>query len=149
MVKNNIVDALDNVINNVVQNFAERVLPVANNKKEVVIGKYLICSTKDGYCVKNMSSKRVVYDKLCLIESAFLLAKNIKINRVLELEKDYTKHYTDMVFYINSFKSALLNKDFQRAEIMEDRFIIASDNIKRIKTCIRKIDKTLQKKDKY
>jgi hypothetical protein len=100
------------------------------------IGSYSIAKNKQGYSIKSYKSNAIVaetYTKDAAIAIAKNLAKgrNIKIQRILEIDEHMSKHMIDCMFYKHSLEKT---KDEQRFEVLTVRYDMSKDIVAADKT---------------
>lgn len=103
------------------------------------IGSYSVASTKEGYSVKSYKSNIIVantYSKDAAIAIAKNLAKgkNIKIEKILEIDDHLAKHQIDCMFYKHSLEKAT---DPERQSVLEIRYEISSTHVENDKTKLK------------
>jgi hypothetical protein len=109
----------------------QRGLPITISKRSSLVGNLCVEKNKDGYYDVLASNKEILYENLSSFDVAVIIAQRIMsreysvIKQVLTLEKDYSKHHSDMVNYLNCMKSAATKKDYIRIHILEDKFQIS------------------------
>ena len=139
MNKNNLIDKLDKATNRAVALAIDNKMPLPITKNTSVVGNLLVEKNKNGlYNVLTMSRRPVfedimVYDVAVILAQRYVGRDNATMTRILDLEKRYAKHHTDMVYYLYNLKSSLKRHDYERALILEDKFKVAEAHAKQLK----------------
>lgn len=140
------------ILDNVIISARDKMSPLANSKKEMVIGNLVVAKKDKVYCVLDKNTRATLYDDLYLIEAALLLAKyhqlknHERVKTVLKLESAYTAQYTDMTYFSHSYKHAKAMGDYDKMSIQQSRYENARLYAKDVKLKIRKMYDGLSRK---
>jgi hypothetical protein len=140
------------ILDNVIISARDKMSPLANSKKEMVIGDLIVAKKDKVYCVLDKDSREILYDDLYLVEAALLLAKyhqlknHERIKTVLQLESSYTSQYTDMTYFLHSYEHAKNKGDYDKMSIQQSRYENARLYAKDVKFKIRRMYDGLSRK---
>jgi len=113
-------------------------------EKGIMVGNIFI--EKNDLNFYNMyQNDKILFKDISFFDAAIRIAKYINKNKpehvekILEIDKEYAKHYMDMIFYLNTYKTAKNNNDSIKMSILEDKFYNSKMFAKLAKQKIKKI----------
>lgn len=140
------------VLDNVIATAYERGDPITNSSKEIVIGDLTVVTDGVCYNVADKATGEIKYRHLYLIEAAFLIAKYIQLKdfhraeKIINLEREYAKHYMDLMYHHNSCNQARINENFSKLDIYQMRYRNSKRETTYIKDKLRKMCDVILKK---
>lgn len=115
----------------------------------VGIHKYRIVKSTSGFYTINDSTGNLIADNINLAQTAILVANDLALGKFINkdlINKDYKYGYLqfEQAVCSNSKTKSLQRKDYDRADYLEDKYIIASHRAAVIKTQITREFEKLQ-----
>ncbi len=114
---------------------------------DLVIGKYKISKSKDGfYVIKNINDV-VMFDKLNLPQTAILLANDLSLNKwfnqkLSDIDKNYGYCLFEKKLFQQNNKKSIAKKDWDRAEFTN---LKCQQTIKKLTSLKKQIDQEFEK----
>lgn len=120
----------------------ERGIPIPRQTTSAWVGKTLIKKNKfDFYDIYKLDNT-LIYKDISTFDIATIIAQRYSdgqfssIEKVLDLEKSYSKHRTDMLHYLHCMKAAKKRRDYDTLAILEDKFQLSEQRAKNTKHSI-------------
>jgi len=145
MQKQELLDGLEAIITTVVECVREESVNIEFSNTN---SPYYVKSHGTYYDIIEKSTNRILYRDLVDIDFVRLILKsrndeNFKITKqLLQMEKDYSKHINDMMFYVHSFKHSERQSE---KEMYEHRFEVSKHRAMEIKNNLSSIRIILDK----
>lgn len=114
-------------------------IPIPKQSNSTWVGKTLIKKNKldfyDIYTLENsiLYKDIITFDIATIIAQKFTDGQLHTIEGVLELEKTYAKHRTDMLHYLHCMKAAKKRRDYDTLAILEDKFQLSEQRAKNVR----------------
>lgn len=127
----NLLDKLDRATTRAASLAITHELPIPMSKRVTLIGHTLIEKNSAGLYNVVSSEKSVIYKDIYIFDIAVIVAQRYNssesrtIQKVLNLEEQYSKYHNDMINYLNCLKGAKKRHDIERMAILEDKFQVA------------------------
>lgn len=109
----------------------QRGFPIPITRKSTMIGSLFVEKNKDNFYDVVSLDRTVLYENISVFDVAVIVAQRYSagdsstIRQVLELEGKFSKHHTDMIYYLHCMKGAKKKQDNERLAILEDKFHMA------------------------
>jgi hypothetical protein len=139
-------DKFGYLVNHVLESVQRDTVPFLYDKKEIYLGKHLIRKEDQAYVIYN--GKELVNEECYfLLESAMLVSLSLQKNnytlfqRVVDLDKKFTKYYFDCVHIHKAIKELRKGDDEDnfRANALVDKYFYAREKRNYIKKSIRSV----------
>lgn len=131
MDRSGIIDRLNKATDKAASFAMQRCFPISDNKNGTWIGSTLIKKNSSGFydiysldrvlLFKNIS----VFDVATIISQRYTAGEFTVIEKVLILEKTFSKHHNDMLHYLHCIKGAKRRRDYDTMAILEDKFQVS------------------------
>lgn len=134
-----LIEKLEKATNRAVALAIDNKLPLAITKSTTIVGNLLVEKNINGLYNISTMSRRPIFENIIVYDVAVSLAQRYidrdtsAISKILDLEKQYAKYRTDMVYYLYNLKSSFRKKDYERALILEDKFKVAEAYAKQLR----------------
>lgn len=147
MSKNRLLRKLETATDRAAALTVSKGYPVPCNSDKTFVGNTIVVKNSSNlYNIVSLTNQ-LLYTDIISKDVALVMARYISFNntpvidKIISLEKEYTKLHLEMLFYLNSHKKARQAGDYERMYILEDRISNMEYKAKTVRNRILKYNK--------
>lgn len=140
--KPGLISKLDRATRRAAEIAISRGFPIPGSGNVTYVGNFLVLKNSDNLYDVMTLDKSVLYGNISAKDIAIIIAQRVNnkefsvVNRIIELEKKFTKYQLDMIFYLHSYRGAVKSHDYEKMYILEDKVGNIDQRVKHIRKTI-------------